>query len=272
MIRTDLLLTIAALCARPTSAAPPSIDRSIHREPTYQTKSPKYGQLVFGPEGRDRVWLVRDGDTLYVDRNGNGDLTGPGKKIPAERSPGRDSANEGYSFSIGDVKVGGRTHKHLAVSFIPLKLYADAALGKRADVRSALAKDPKALAASLQVDVEVSGLKSDQPGGLAVFSAGPIDLAGVLQFADTPADAPIVHCGGPLQITFYAELPTLRVGRGSELDLVVGTAGVGPGTFAMLGYEGTIPKSAKPMAEMTLPPAKAGAAPIKEIFEVKERC
>jgi hypothetical protein len=36
--------------------------------------------LVFGTDARDRVWLVHDGDTLFVDRNGNGDLTDDGEK------------------------------------------------------------------------------------------------------------------------------------------------------------------------------------------------
>ena len=31
------------------------------------------------PEAQTRVWIVQDGDTLYVDRNGNGDLTEPGE-------------------------------------------------------------------------------------------------------------------------------------------------------------------------------------------------
>src|SRR5262249_52967404 len=56
------------------------IDRRIAKEPTYQ-KSPKYCLLVFGPEGKTRVWLVLDGNDLYVDRNGNGDLTDQGKKV-----------------------------------------------------------------------------------------------------------------------------------------------------------------------------------------------
>ena len=44
----------------------------------YQSKSPKYALLIFGPEARTRIWLVLDGTTLYVDRNGNGDLTDAG--------------------------------------------------------------------------------------------------------------------------------------------------------------------------------------------------
>ena len=54
------------------------IDRAITREPAYQSKSPRYCLVLFGPEALTRVWVVRDGNTLYVDRNGNGDLTEDG--------------------------------------------------------------------------------------------------------------------------------------------------------------------------------------------------
>src|SRR5262249_36563246 len=55
----------------------------------YQTKTPRYCMLVFGPEARTRVWLVVDGDVLYVDRNGNGDLTEPADRIAARRKGGK---------------------------------------------------------------------------------------------------------------------------------------------------------------------------------------
>jgi hypothetical protein len=55
------------------------IDRTIKKEPVYQGK-PKYCLLVLGPGAGTRVWLVQDGNTLYIDRNSNGDLTEPGKK------------------------------------------------------------------------------------------------------------------------------------------------------------------------------------------------
>jgi hypothetical protein len=57
------------------------IDRSIRKEPAYQTKTQHYCLLVFGPEAKTRVWLVLDGDVLYVDRNGNSDLTEEGERI-----------------------------------------------------------------------------------------------------------------------------------------------------------------------------------------------
>src|SRR5262245_40186445 len=56
------------------------IDRTIAKEPTYQAK-PKYCLLVLGPEAQTRVWLVQDGNTLYIDRNSNSDLTEPGDKV-----------------------------------------------------------------------------------------------------------------------------------------------------------------------------------------------
>ena len=262
---------VLALAGAAPAADPPKIDRSFTKEPAY-TKSPKYGMLVFGPEGKNRVWLVLDGTTLYVDRNGNGDITEPGEKVAAETKPNHDPEEDGYGFEVGSVTVGGRTHKGVVVYLIPLRRYADGELGKRPDVKAALAKDPKALAARVFVDAEVPGLKGGGIDGRVSFSAGPIDLTGVLQFADKPNDAPAVHVGGPLQITFYGELPSLRVGRESEFGLVVGTPGVGPGTFAMVHYQDTIPENAKPVAEIIFQPKKAGDAPFKEKYEIKGRC
>ena len=44
---------------------------------------PKYCLLVFGPETKTSVWLIVDGDVMYVDRNGNGDLTEKGERVQA---------------------------------------------------------------------------------------------------------------------------------------------------------------------------------------------
>ena len=84
----------AGLLASAAAAGPDlaKIDRTIRKEPAYQTKSPRYCLLVFGPEAKTRVWLVLDGDLLYVDRDGDGDLTGAGRAgggagVQAKRRP-----------------------------------------------------------------------------------------------------------------------------------------------------------------------------------------
>jgi hypothetical protein len=77
-MRTVLLVLVAVLLpAAPVSAVDYSrIERKIAREPAYRSMRPMYALLLFGPKAAMRVWLVLDGDELYLDRNGDGDLTG----------------------------------------------------------------------------------------------------------------------------------------------------------------------------------------------------
>src|SRR5262249_30738143 len=77
------------------------IDRTILKEPAYKSK-PKYCLLVFGTEAKTRIWLALDGDVLYVDRNGNGDLTDQGEAIQAHQG----------SWNIGDVLEADGTTRH----------------------------------------------------------------------------------------------------------------------------------------------------------------
>jgi hypothetical protein len=85
MRRLYLWTTIALLTVNlPGNAADLSkIDRILGKEPVYQSR-PKYCLLVFGPEGKTRVWLVVDGDVLYADCKGNGDLTGKDQRFPKQ--------------------------------------------------------------------------------------------------------------------------------------------------------------------------------------------
>ena len=64
-----------------------TIDRSILKEPAYRTGQPKYCLAVFGPKAETRVWLVLDGDTLFIDRNGNLDLTEVGEGVKGQPRP-----------------------------------------------------------------------------------------------------------------------------------------------------------------------------------------
>ena len=51
------------------------IDRSLTKEPKYESGKPEYALLLFGSEARRRVWVVVDGDVVYCDRNGDGDMS-----------------------------------------------------------------------------------------------------------------------------------------------------------------------------------------------------
>jgi hypothetical protein len=260
-----LLATLLAIF--PAAAADlTKLDRSIAREPTYATKSPRYVLLVIGPDARDRVWLVKDGDTLYVDRNGNGDLTEPGEKIAAQQG---GSAEDGYDFEIDDITLGGTKHHYLAVGIRPLRsrLFGDNL--KRDDLQAAVKKDPQADTLSLSLEATLPHLK---PKGGVFVVAGPIDLDGPLLLAAKPAEAPIIHVGGPLQITFSKDRPTLRRRHSRELVFAIGSRGLGAGAFARINYEDTIPNDTQPVGEFSFPPANPGGEPVKKRFEFKERC
>jgi hypothetical protein len=94
-----LLANIAAVSAAAVDLT--KIDRTIAKEPAYKAK-PKYCLLVFGPEAKMRVWLVLDGDVLYVDRNGNGDLTEKGERV----------ADPDSAYEPGDITEPGGQTKH----------------------------------------------------------------------------------------------------------------------------------------------------------------
>src|SRR5262249_3478620 len=87
----DCLITVRL---QPKSGIRPSAAPPVHpvqrdsawdltppvKEPAYR-QEPRYTLLVFGPQREQRVWMVLDGATLYVDRNGNGDLTEPDERL-----------------------------------------------------------------------------------------------------------------------------------------------------------------------------------------------
>jgi hypothetical protein len=248
-----------------------SVDRTIKKEPAYQTKSPRYALLVFGPEARDRVWLVHDGDTLYVDRNGDGDLTDAGEKVAAKVGKDRNLDENGYEFRVGDLPIGGRLHKRLTVYASSLSRYPDT-VRSLPNAKTALAADAKAHGYTVKIELDMPGMKGMGVGGRVMRMAGVIDGAGALLFADKPAAAPVIHLDGPLQVTFYGEKPKLMLERDNDVVLVVGTPGVGPGTLAMLYYEDTIPTAAFPQLEIEFAAQKPGTSPVHQTFELRHRC
>jgi hypothetical protein len=252
------------LLAAPMSAAElTQIDRKITKEPVYKS-NPKYCLLVFGPEAKTRVWLVQDGDILYVDRNGNGDLTEADEKVPADKA---DGAREGERiFSVGDIRDGAQLHKALFVGVRKLDFLAE----QNELAKALLAKNPKALGYFLTIEMEMPGWKGAGVGA-RVRQSTFIDVHGILQFADRPQDAPIVHFGGPWQVMLFGS-QTLTIGRERDMVLGVGTPGLGAGTSAYIDYGGVIPENIYPTVEVTYPPKKPGEPPVRERYELKRRC
>jgi hypothetical protein len=285
MSKLTTALAVAALSTGTAAAFADlkDVDRTIKREPAYETKSPRYALLVFGPEAKDRVWLVHDGRTLYVDRHGDGDLTRADSKVtvdPHTPENRKQYPETSLRFTVGDLAAGGRLHKNVKVTAIDLAtLFKDGDSQwflSRPEAKAALAADKHALFYNVWVEVDWPGLTGRGIGGRVIQITALTDSEGALLFAPRPADAPIMWFGGPLEITFDAPpegpLPSIALDKETDLNLVVGTKGKGAGTLTATCYEGVVPGSVIVSADVTFPAAKPGQPPVRKRYELKERC
>jgi hypothetical protein len=258
-------LVVVGIAGPATAADLGTIDRRIVKEPAYRSKAPRYCLLVFGPEAKTRVWLVQDGDTLYVDRNGNGDLTEEGEKVLADKQEG---AEEGvYAFPVGELRDGPRLHKGVVVGVLKV----DQAAPNDPFVKALLARNPRARGYVVRAEVDMPGWKGTGVGGRVLQEASLTDANGALQFAEKPQEAPVLHFGGPWQVGLLGG-QQLKIGRQTDVILGVGTAGVGPGATTWISYDGVIPADAHPTLEITFPARQPGDPPLRERYELKQRC
>jgi hypothetical protein len=185
-------------------AAPPAlgvdltkIDRTIAKEPVYQTKTPKYCLLVFGQEAKMRAWLVLDGNVMYVDRNGDGDLTGASKRVEAKPPERR-------VFELGPLSLAGSKIQYVVSEvgyYHSGRLY----------------------------------IKVTHKGDFAHREVSWWNIEDDFQFADRPQDAPIVHVDGPLTLKpMNKKQVFVRGDTPSRFPVMVGTPGLGKGTFTQL--------------------------------------
>jgi hypothetical protein len=97
------------------------------------------------------------------------------------------------------------------------------------------------------------------------------DPSGILQFADKPEAAPVMHFGGPWTIELQ-RTAALRPNRESTVYLALATPGLGAGTKVLTGFEKLVPQGLSPKAEFTFPVAKPGTAPVTAAYDFKGRC
>ncbi|MFO0846266.1 MAG: hypothetical protein U0797_28465 [Gemmataceae bacterium] len=235
------------------------IDRSIGKEPAYRTKAPRYALVVIGPEARDRVWLVKDGDDLHVLAD-----------KPVRLSPEKEMATDDErNYLLAELALNGKRHANLRARVTPLRRWMYGDYARRPELVAAIEKDPNAEVLSLGIEAELPHWK---PKGRVGVFAGCLDLRGALVLTARPCEAPIIHVGGPLEVSFNISRPTLLRGRPSNLNVVVGTPGLGAGTFAVVGYEDAIPDEVRPRISITFPPAGPGSDPPRHHYELPDRC
>jgi hypothetical protein len=235
MLPAAVLLGVAAFSPGASLAQAPGVDlaslpRTLAKEPAYRSGAPRYCLLALGPAAKARVWLVQDGTDLYVDRNRNGNLTEPGERVTGKAGV----------FQFGELLEADGKTRHTVGEL------------------------------GLDRHYEISGGRTlDRPFELKLTVRGQYQMLSAPAFSTRPADAPIVHFGGPLTMRIFD--PRLverdqRVGFRAEIL----TPGLGEGSQASV-LHAELPEYIYPNVEFEFP-AVAGAAPQKQRVELKARC
>ncbi len=200
------VLLSASVCHAADSPDLKEVERKAPKEPTYTSKRPLYGLLLFGPEAKTRVWMVLDRskpdagpyDILYVDLDADGDLTEPGERLAGQVH------GEEARFSLPGLKdpATGIAHTNFTA-------------------RATGIPDP-----TVMVSVTWRG-KRKMGGG---YPEDPEN--GYLKFGDSPANAPVMWVNGDepyrFQRWYGGRLP---IGGQEDFKVFVGQRGMGPNSF-----------------------------------------
>lgn len=219
------------------------IERRIKSEPAYTTASPEYCLLVFGQEGKTRVWVVRDGNTFYVDRNANGVIGEQGEGKAVNKT---DNVSIGWKLNVTDPAIKG-----------------DVSVGYRSD-------------GSYEIDFATDIEKPELSNLTEVYqSAGWIDGQGP-RFTSRPSDAPIIHFDGPLTFRrldgkVKSKRRQANSEQGQSLRLMVGTNGLGENTFVayLIDHRTDIPGTLH--ARIEFPVAEKDSSPITHQVKLKTK-
>jgi hypothetical protein len=217
----------------------------------YPRPAPLYCLLVFGPEGKTRVWVEWRGDAAYLHRDG--DLGRWGERMECE------------SGDWASVNLPGRW--------------------ARFSTEVTSAEDGTVYHVRFE-----KGSPTNDPDGQRAFAvyahvgdpAGPgerycmIDTCAEERLSEGPARAPVVPFGA-LEIV---PLPRqeLVLGKDNDLRVYLGTFQRLEGTSYAWPYNYTLVShfkggvSGRPVAEIAFPPAVPGAPPVRARYPLPERC
>ena len=205
----DLYMTFERVPKKNPKAMPPKavdlskIDRSIAKEPVYRSAYQEYCLLAINAEGNALIWVVRDGADMYVDLNGNGDLTEDGEKFVGVYNADAKGSRKLNLYIYPSKKVFGTTIRQIQV-YSPF-----GRIGWHLEAQFNVAKHSE-------------------------YSTRPI------QPSRSTRHAPVVHLNGPISVVPHLAheleselrlMTSIKYTRGQAypLMLLVGNMGVGRG-------------------------------------------
>jgi len=233
------------------------------KEPKYQ-HVPKYSLLAFGLNQETRVWLVLDGEILYADCHGNGDLTAPECRITAKKDVVR-LGNPGFYKDMVRYDIDLTHLKGTARSQLRLDLF-------RRDEQFV----PKS-----QIDHHNQKQWVENQWERAVITRtsehGESSIIS-LYLVSAPENTQVTNFDGPLSLAMKngADQIFERGSGGSDFPLYIGSIGrtCKNGTrpvMSNLALE-EVPEDLHLIATIEFPGKLPTEKPITQVFMLKERC
>jgi len=244
MARAVLLLGMVAVLALAEDAGRPAAPA----EPA-GLRAPKYACLKFGAKAPRFVWMIWDGDVLYVDRDADGAFA-PAERVAGVR--GKRSAEfleETFTFAVGTL---GPWTGDVQVS---ISCYDPRYENDDPRLRSLVA----ALRTTVQPHVAYAYFTN---------AKGKTRRVLMTQFRKERDEAPVIHVDGPLTLGPVESLgvQTLWLGEENDFQVSLGTPGLGVGSFSFAMYD-EFPKAPRPTAVMRFP---GRDEPVT--FKLKDKC
>ena len=233
----------------------PEYPKRIAKEPRYRSAFQQYALLVLGPDEGLRVWLVADGDNLYVDVNGDGDLTQPGEWFKAFLSSQDDFIPLRRTWKIRKL---GATERY---SDIEVSLqFANPKWRPSADAPTAaeMTRFMEAYAAIPNANFAHVHLEADGRMWLttAMFTTSKAS-APVFRMDTKSYELGVIETLVPHVLSRRPGLETLSVGVGAA-----GSGGTQPGCFSWIDNR-PFGKFSRPVVEIEFPAEGGGYLPVR---------
>lgn len=209
------------------------IERTLVKEPAYNGQ-PKYCLLILDKGLRAKVWMIEDGQRLFLDSNGNGDLTDDGGPIALGKEP-EPSTVLGYAKDLITTPDGGRHTKFVMHKWEGNEKKFDYGLS-----------------------MYLNGTRQVYSGWFDTF------------WADKQEGAPVVHLGGDFVPQALRDRSFIIGSEARRFDIAFINRGSQPGAQTYLGTE-SLPADIHPMLKVTWP-TKAGFEPIQTVHPLPMRC
>lgn len=230
-----VVLSEPLFCAVARATDYSKVDRRIAKEPPYHSL-PKYALLLFGKEAAFRIWVVLDGQTLYLDRNADGDLTGKDERF------NRIEDCRNVEIHAPDKSSYRITHVHL------LRASNQESLMVHIDIQGRLGYRQ-------YCDVELKGRAGEAK--IAHFD-GPLTMGPRTVYWKVPADLALV----------MGDKPT-------DLQGGVGTMDADHGCWVVVAHnadKSPFPDGVFPIVDVQFPPKRMGDPPLKKRYRLDQFC